>query len=124
MGRKRSFKKKDKFDALDSDFKDAAASMKEPELRAQISKIALADESLRQEKENDLDLRDKGEIYRTAGAIYREGAKMNRLRIAFIKRVLEDQGKDTGDTTVTLSVNGGPPSAPVSLKVLKQAVEQ
>lgn len=88
--------KKDKFADLDSDFKDAVAGMNEAEIRDRIAKISLDQAALLEAKANDIDLKTKREEANVAGAIYREGSKMNRLRIEYVRRVLDDKGKEAG----------------------------
>ena len=88
--------KKDPFEDLDQDFKDTVASMSETEIRQKISSVALNQVALLEAKENDEDYQTKKELASEAGAIYRDGTKMNKIRIAFCKRVLGDKGKDCG----------------------------
>lgn len=85
---------KDKFKNLDEDFKDLVANMNEDEIRNKIAEVAIAQEELMNAKEDDQDLAEKAEAAKEAGAIYREGSKMNRMRIQFCKQVLEDRGKE------------------------------
>lgn len=87
---------KDPFAALDSDFKDHVAKMTEGEIRSLIAKVSLNQVELVQAKDADLDLAQKREAAKDAGAIYREGTKMNKLRVLFCHRALYDAGKDTG----------------------------
>ncbi len=89
--------KKDKFEDLSADFKDSVASMSEVEIRTRISNVALNQVALLNAKENDLDLAEKQEAAKFAGEVYREGSKANKLMIEFCKRVLEDQGKASGE---------------------------
>jgi hypothetical protein len=83
---------KDPFEALNSDFKDAVAVMPEAEIRNRISEVAIANEELRKAKKDDQDLEEKREALKYANEPYREGEKLNRLKIQFCKRVLEDRG--------------------------------
>lgn len=87
---------KDPFAALDSDFKDLVSGMTEEEIRDKITAVTLNQIELQKAKEDDLDLAQKREAARDAGAIYREGTKMNKLRVLFCHRVLGDKCKDTG----------------------------
>jgi uncharacterized membrane protein YdfJ with MMPL/SSD domain len=89
--------KKDEFQDLDSDFQDNCAAMDEGQLRNLIAKVALDQATLIEHKENDEDLAQKKEAAKDAGAVYRDGTKMNKLRIKFARRVLGDKGKDTGN---------------------------
>jgi hypothetical protein len=88
--------KKDPFEDLDGEFKNAVAAMSELEIRQKISSVALNQVALLEAKDNDEDFQQKKEASKVAGAVYREGTKMNKVRIQFCKRVLEDKGKDTG----------------------------
>ncbi len=87
---------KDKFEDLDTDFKDVCAAMSEEEIRRKLSEIALNQVELNKAKGEDEDLRQKKEIAREAGACYREGSKTNKLKTEYLHRVLGDQGKDNG----------------------------
>lgn len=84
--------KKDKFSALEGDFKDQVAGMATDAIVDLIAKVAMDAEALIAAKEEDEDLKDKKEIAKDAEAVYRDGAKQCRLKIQFAKRVLEDRG--------------------------------
>lgn len=84
--------KKDPFEDLDTDFKEAVAGMANDEIRERIAKVALDQMELMEAKKQDQDLTDKKEAYSEANAIYRDGTKMNKLRMEFCKRVLGDKG--------------------------------
>lgn len=92
--------KKDPFEDLDQDFKNAVAGMNEMEIRQKISSVALNQVALIEAKENDEDFQQKKEAASVAGEVYRDGTKANKLRIAFCKRVLGDKGKDCGSFDV------------------------
>lgn len=100
MGRPKG-PKKDKFDALPEEFRDMVAGMTEEAIRAKIAQVALDQEELMKAKEGDTDLADKVEAAKLASEVYRDGTKMNRLRIQFCKRVLEDTGKAAGEFDAT-----------------------
>jgi len=92
---------KDKFKALDNDFKDAVAAMPEEDIRKKVANIALAQEALMKARDEDQDLARAKEEFSVAGAIYRDGSKMNRLRIQYCREMLESRGKDAdGDATL------------------------
>lgn len=90
MGRK----KKNKFDDLDADFKSGVESMTDEDIRDKVAQIALDTEELLKAKEDDEDLKEKVQIAKEAGAVYRDGVKMNRVRIQYAQMVLESRGKD------------------------------
>lgn len=84
--------KKDKFDALDADFRDQVAAMSRKDIREKIAQISIDNQELLDAKEKDTDLMKAKEQAKEAGEVYREGLKMNKLKIAFAKRVLDDKG--------------------------------
>lgn len=89
MGRQ----KKNKFDDLDADFKSGVENMSDEEVRARVAQIALDNEQLLKAKEDDEDLKEKVQIAKEAGAVYREGVRMNRTRIQYAQMILESRGK-------------------------------
>lgn len=89
--------KKEAFEDLDSEFKDTVAAMSEEDIRNKLAQVSLNHVELMKAKKDDQDLESKKEAVKEAGAIYREGSKMNKLRIEFCHRVLGDRGKDTGN---------------------------
>ncbi len=88
--------KKDKFEDLDIDFKDSVAAMDESQIRAKLAEVSLNQAALMAAKADDEDLAVKKEIAKEAGAIYREGTKMNKLSIEWARQVLGDKGKANG----------------------------
>lgn len=89
----RGRKKKAPFEDLDQDFKDTVANMKEEEIRAKLSEIAINQHQNLEAKKQDQDLEQKKVEYGVAGEIYREATKMNRLRTSYCYSILEAQGK-------------------------------
>ena len=83
---------KDRFADLDDDFKDAILQGSEVEVRQAASKVALDQEELMAAKEEDQDLKEKMSAASTASAVYREGKKANKLRIKYIRSVLQSRG--------------------------------
>ncbi len=90
-------KKKDKFADVPEEFRDAVAGMQEPQIRDRIAKVSLDQAALIEAKGNDQDLAEKKEQAKEAGAIYREGTKLNKLKIEFCRQVLGDKSKPTGE---------------------------
>lgn len=88
--------KKDKFADLDDDFKDNVAAKSEVEIRDLIAKTSLDQAALMEAKDLDMDFKMAKETAKEAGAVYREGTKANKLRIAFARQVLNGRGKDSG----------------------------
>ncbi len=93
-------KPKDKFADLGEEFKDTINSLGENEIRQRIAKISLNHAALMEAKENDEDLKTKKMVAREAGAVYREGAKAQKLSIEFCRARLKELGKDDGDSGV------------------------
>lgn len=91
--------KKDKFADLDSEFKDAVASMTETEIRNKISTVALAQMEVEMKKKADQALQEAVEKAKIAAEGYKESTKMNKLRMKFCRRVLADQGKISSEFT-------------------------
>lgn len=89
MGRQ----KKNKFEDLDADFKSNVESMNNEEIRNRVAQIALDTEDLLRAKKEDEDLKEKVTIAKEAGAVYRDGVKMNRIRIQYAQMILESRGK-------------------------------
>lgn len=89
----RGRKKKNPFDDLDDQFKDSMNAMTESEIRDRIAQIALNQEELMSARKEDQHLAELKEQVKEASAIYRDGTKMNKLRIAFARQRLADMGK-------------------------------
>lgn len=83
---------KDPFETLTSDFKDAVAQSSREEIEHRIATVAVYDSELRKQKKEDQHLKECAEAYKDASEVYREGFKINRLKIEFMKRVLDDKG--------------------------------
>lgn len=94
-------KKKDPFADLDQDFKESAERMAEAELRDKLAQTALNQEALDDAKTKDTDYLAKKDAFSTAGAVYREGKKGNKLRTKYLRLMLDAKGKDTGDSGVS-----------------------
>lgn len=89
----RGFKKKVPFADLDQDFKDTIANMTDEDIRKRCAEVALNEHENRENKKKDLDLKEKQEAAKFAGAQYAEATKMNKLRIAYAHFILESRGK-------------------------------
>ena len=85
--------KKDIFEDLPKEFKEAVAGMDEASIRDQITKTSLNQAALMEAKDADGDLATKKEEAKLAGAIYREGTKANKVKVAWCRQVLADKGK-------------------------------
>ncbi len=89
--------KKDKFADVPEEFRDSVAAYDEAKIRDTIAKVSLDQAALMEAKADDMDLAAARETAKEAGAIYREGTKLNKLKIEFCRQVLGDKAKDTGE---------------------------
>jgi hypothetical protein len=94
---KRGRKAKDKFEDLDSDFKDGTAAMDSSDLRQKISEIALNSLAFEKAKKEDQDLAQKKEQAKFAAAPYNEAKKANSLKILWIRNILDGRGENVGE---------------------------
>lgn len=85
--------KKDQFADLPEEFKNAVAGMDEAGIRDTSTKVTFNQAALMEAKDADADLAAKKEEAKEAGAIYREGTKANKAKIAWCRQVLSDKGK-------------------------------
>lgn len=88
----------DPWGALDEEFKENAEHMDEGELRDKIAQVTLNQAALEEAKLEDTDYESKRNAFQNAGAVYREGKKMNGLRLKFLRSMLEAKSKNTGDS--------------------------
>lgn len=84
--------KKDPFEDLDPEFKDALAAMTVEDINKRIAEVAKNEQENLKMKDEDEDLAEKKAQATEAGAVYKDASKMNRLRIQFAIRVLGDKG--------------------------------
>ena len=84
--------KHDPFAGLDGDFKDAVTGSTTEEIRRRISKVAAAEEENLKAQKDDQQLKEAKQAAKDAGEQYREGTKLNRLRIRWCLRTLKDRG--------------------------------
>jgi len=85
--------KGDPFADLPEEFKESVAGMDEAGIRDQITKVSLNQAALMEAKDADQDLATKKEEAKIAGAVYREGTKANKTKVAWCRQVLSDKGK-------------------------------
>lgn len=83
---------KDPFSIVPEEFKEAVIGMSAEEIDARISKVAKDQVDLMRAKKEDQDLEEKKVAYREAGLVYREGSKLNRVKIEYCKSILEAKG--------------------------------
>lgn len=90
MGRPK--KNKDPFADLPGEWRESVSSMSREQIDDEIAKVAKnEDENLRAKKE-DPDLQNLKWQVKEASAPYREGTKMNKLKIRYAIQVLGDKG--------------------------------
>jgi hypothetical protein len=86
-------KEKDKFDLLEQEWRDAVQGMNKEDIKKRVCEVALNQAELMKAKREDQDLDEKRETYRDASSIYREGTKMNKAKIEYMKMVLDGMGQ-------------------------------
>ncbi len=84
--------KKDPFAALPDEFRALVEQGGEAELREAAAKAGLDQAELMACKEEDDDLILKQAAVSVAGEVYRDGTKMNKLKIKFIRQTLKSRG--------------------------------
>ena len=89
---KRGRPMKSPFADLDEEFKEAVAAMSVEDIKKRVAEVALNLDQLLEAKKGDQDLIDKMEAAKTAGAVYREGTKMSRLKIRYAVTILDARG--------------------------------
>ncbi len=89
--------KKDKWADMPEEFKVDIEEMDETAIRSRIAQVALNQAELMAAKILDDDLTSKREAAKEAGAVYREGTKLNKLKIEYCKEVLDGRGSDVSD---------------------------
>lgn len=94
----RKYTKKSQFSDLPGEFKDAVDGMDYEQIKERIAQVALDNEELLAAKKNDEDLASKKEATKEASAVYREGSKINILKIRYAKAVLETKGRSVKKT--------------------------
>ncbi len=92
MGRGRP--KKDPFADLEEEFKEVINTLDTTDIRDRITTIALNQADLMSAKVEDQALKEAKEVAKEAGAVYRDGTKMNKLRISYAKQVLDGRGQN------------------------------
>lgn len=93
MARGRGRKARDPWAALPSEFRDAVMQGSEEELHKKLVETTLAQQALLDAKQKDEDYQRAKTAFGVAGAVYREGTKVNGLKVKFIKQTLEGRGR-------------------------------
>lgn len=86
---------KAEYEDVPDEFKDLANSSDRESLQTLISKVACDQVELMLLKSEDQDLATAKEVAKHAGAVYAEGSKMNKQKIAYCKTLLDDKGGHT-----------------------------
>jgi FtsZ-binding cell division protein ZapB len=85
--------KKDPFEDLPSDWKDAIAQSSVEEINKRVAELAKGEEENQKAKKDDPDLAEKREALKVASEGYKEATKGYKLRMKWIMQVLGDMGK-------------------------------
>lgn len=78
---------------LASDFKESVESAKDEEIQHKLAEVALNEADNLEAKKKDEDLKAKKEAVKFAGEQYSSASKQNRLKIDYMKFILESRGK-------------------------------
>lgn len=90
MGRGRP--KKDKFEDLPEEFKNQINSSDRDAIKKIVAKVACDQVELMKAKKEDQQLEEAKLAYQDAGAVYKEGTKLNRTKIEYCKAVIDAKG--------------------------------
>jgi hypothetical protein len=82
---------------LPEEFVQAVDSMNEEAINALVAKVAKDDAAIQEAKEDDQQLYEAKLAYQDASALYRESAKMAKLKIKFLRERLASMGKNAGE---------------------------
>jgi hypothetical protein len=93
MAKGKMKQEKDPFEALPEEFRALVDDGTEEECRAAASKTALDQAELMSLKEDDQDLAEKLTASSMAGEVYRDGTKLNKLKIKYIRQTLKSRGR-------------------------------
>ena len=85
--------KKNPYEDLPKEFQTEVDSADEAKCRQALSKIGIDQSELMTAKKADQDLAEKAEAHKEAGAVYREGTKMNKTKTNYIVDRLKAMGK-------------------------------
>jgi hypothetical protein len=103
MGRKKGFKKKDKFENLDDTFKDAVDGMSTDEIRKRISDIAILDFEYKKLFKEDPEVLKARQALKDVSQDYRDDIKACKLQMEYAKKILDE--KDGGAVTARAQAN-------------------
>lgn len=81
-----------KFNEIPVEWRDRVAGLSADEIKDIIAEVAGDENENQKAKDEDRDLAEKRVLFQEAGAQYKEGTKMNRLKTKFALRVLGDRG--------------------------------
>lgn len=85
-------KERDKFEALEQEFKDSVNSATEDEVRKVISTTALNHASLMASQIDDQDWQEAKARYQEANSVYSESNKVTKLKIVYCREILQARG--------------------------------
>lgn len=84
--------KKNKFDDLPDDFKDAVEQSSTSEIRSRLSEVVLLEMAEKEFMDNDPAVAEAREALDNVLSPYKENLKIYKLKKLYCKRVLDDKG--------------------------------
>lgn len=85
--------KKNPFEDLSDDWRDKVATMDSELIRLEMAQVTMNEQDNQSAMEDDDDLQNAKEQAKIAGEGYKEATKANKLKLKFLRQVLEDKGK-------------------------------
>ncbi len=86
--------RKTPFADLPEDWKEKFSSGKDEDIRSESSSVALAEVANQASKKLDEDLAEKLAAAKAAGEQYSEASKLNKLKLTYLRQLLEARGKE------------------------------
>lgn len=99
-------KKKNPFDELSAEFKDAAQHADTAKLKSVLMEIGMSEQLNLASMKADQDLKEKKEAVKDASAGYREVTKFNKLKTKFVLEQLSDRGDEKSSEIITMQKRG------------------
>lgn len=107
MARGPKKEKKNKFDDLPQEWKDALDGASLEELKTKVADVAKTEVLNQSAMKADQDLNEKKELVKEASAGYRDLTKLNKLKLAYLTQMMADKGDPMSQETIQNLINAG-----------------